>query len=99
MGLLLFAVAIIIPAIGIVGFFTGSLVLLIIGGIVGAVMTMLLKGAPYPRVLIFIVSLVISLLLVVSNKAGALDGFLLLLCINPILANLYGKIFYGAKSE
>ena len=80
---------------GIVAYFTGPFFLLVIGAIFGAINKFLLKGAPYPKLLILIIAFVISIILMYLTKNPPFNTLLLLLCLDPILSHISG--FFVSK--
>lgn len=75
---------------GVVTFFTGPFALFVVGAIAGVIDNFLLKGAPFPRILIWGLAFIIGLVIMFLTKRPVLHIVLLILCIEPILANLYG---------
>lgn len=79
--------------VGVIGFFIGNATLFLIGGIAGLINIILLRGAPFPRMRLVIISVGIYLAvaviksLVLPNSLS--PSIILFLCVYPIVIWVY----------
>lgn len=76
--------------IGILGYFLNINALLIIGAILSLLGLAMIKGAPYPKLLIAVLSIAVSGAMMFLLHRNIIDSIMLCVCIYGLLANLSG---------
>ena len=88
-----------LSVIGVIGFFIGNASLLLVGGIAGVINIILLRGVPYPRTRLVIISvgisIAISLLRSMLLPNNLSPGYILFFCVYPIV--IWVNRSFGSK--
>lgn len=78
-----------LPILGIVGYFTHSTFSLILGGILGFISTSLNKGAPYPKLILNIITVAICAFIIFLTGFYYWQSVFLFFSIQPLVIYLY----------
>lgn len=86
-----------LSVIGVIGFFTGNATIFLFGGIAGVINIFMLRGLPYPRKRLVIISVAISIAITVLRgiflPSKLSPSFILFLCVYPIVIWVYRSFF------